>query len=541
MSAIFGWAGVDFDQWKALTLVALKLDFRTSSLGRNQFRREASAIVGLIGQFIFYTLMGAFISFFVWFSRDLFLVGTFAMTYVMFVVGMAVLVDHNSALASPADYAILGFRPVTSRTYFAVRLTNVLVYTITLTSVAAWLPIISLFLRHGALVGAAGVAAFYACSLGTALAILLGYAWMLKVVGADALKRALSYVQLVMSFLVYGGYFAMSRTVARGMTTTMTLPKTPWLMLYPATWFGSYIELASGHVGAREILPALASVAALGTMAAVIRGRLSLDYSERLGALTTATAPLKTARQSSSKGGIWFREGEARAVALLVRSQFRNDQRFRMGVLAILPMTLVYLVAGLNRGSVHDPFVAAPRGTANFSAVTMTIMMFPSLLKMHLTRSESFRASWIFFAGPADRMVIVRSSIRVLVAFFLLPYLLFVTLVYTYFVGNVLHVALHMALQGLLSLLVLQVAMLIDPALPFSRPTQKGRDSFLLFVFLIMMTMIRVFLSIFSAQLYSSLLATTSVFATMILASLLIDWLTRTRVGLQAASLEFEG
>ncbi len=124
MRRLFAAADVDYDQWKALTIVALKLDFRTSSLGRSQFRRDASIVAAVIGQLIFYTLIGLAIAAFVWFSRDLFLVGTVAMTYVMFVVGMAVLVDHNSALASPSDYAILGFRPVTSRTYFAVRLTK---------------------------------------------------------------------------------------------------------------------------------------------------------------------------------------------------------------------------------------------------------------------------------------------------------------------------------------------------------------------------------------------------------------------------------
>jgi len=125
MRALFGAAGVDFDQWKALTAVALKLDVRSSSLGRSPFRRRAGFVGGLIAQVTFYTLFGAAIAVFVWFSRDLFLVGTIAMTYMMFAIGMAVLVDHNSALASPLDYAILGFRPVTSRTYFAVRLTNV--------------------------------------------------------------------------------------------------------------------------------------------------------------------------------------------------------------------------------------------------------------------------------------------------------------------------------------------------------------------------------------------------------------------------------
>lgn len=540
MRALFAAAGVDFDQWKALTLVALKLDLRSSSLGRSQFRRKAGVVAGLIAQLIFYTVFGAAIAFFVWFSRDLFIVGTIAMTYTMFAIGTAVLVDHNSALASPLDYAILGFRPLTSRTYFAVRLTNVLVYTTALTTVAAWLPVVSLFLRHGVAVGVAGVAAFYACSVSTALAILLGYAWMLHAIGADTVKRALSYVQLVMSFVVYGGYFLVTRTVARSFATSFTLPKTPWLMLYPATWFGSYLELASGKTGPLEIVPAAASLIALGIMASSLGGRLSLDYSERLGAMTTAKGQAKRAGTARSNTGVWFREGEARAVALLVRSQFRNDLRFRMGVLAILPMTLIYLLMGLHDGPIHDPFVAH-RGSSGFLPVTMAVMMFPALLKMHLTRSDSFRASWIFFASPVRRMNIVRSSQNVLVAFFLLPYLAFLTAVYTYFIGNVFHVAVHISLQGLLGHLVLQVAMLLDPALPFSKPTQKGRNSIAMLGFMVAVAMASTVLDAFSAKLYGSALATAGAFGSIVLASVVVDLLTRTRVELQTESLELEG
>ena len=540
MRALFGAAGVDFDQWKALTAVALKLDFRSSSLGRSQLRQRAGVAGGLIAQFVFYTVLGAAIASFVWFSRDLFLVGTIAMTYTMFATGLAVLVDHNSALASPLDYAILGFRPVTSRTYFAVRLTNVLVYTSALTTVAAWLPVVSLFVRHGAAVGAAGIAAFYACSVSTALAILLGYAWMLHAIGADAVKRALSYVQLMMSFAVYGGYFLVTRAVVRSFATSFTLPKTAWLMLYPATWFGSYLELAAGKTGPLELLPAAASLVAMGAMASGLGSRLSLDYSERLGAMTAATARARPVGRAGSTAGVWFRTGEARAVALLVRSQFRNDQRFRMGVLAILPMTLVYLLLGLRDGPIRDPFTAH-RGSSGSLPVTMAVMMFPSLLKMHLTRSDSFRASWIFFASPSRRMNIVRASQNVLAASFLLPYLLFLVALYTYFVGNVLHVAIHIALQGLLGYLVLQVTMLADPALPFSKPTQKGRNSAAMLGFMVAAVVASTFLDAFSARLYGSALATAGAFGSIVLASLVVDRLTRARVELETESLEFEG
>src|SRR5262245_37811535 len=538
MRALFAQAGVDYVQWKALTIAALKLDFRLSAVGRSQFRRNVGTIAGLVGQFIFYTFVGAFLAFLAWFSNSLFLVGTIAVSYTMFIVGTAVLLDHNSALASPVDYAVLGFRPITSRTYFAVRLTNVLVYTLTITSVAAWLPVVTMFVRFGPAVGAATAAALLASSLTVAFSMLLAYAWMLKVVGADALKRALSFVQLVMSFFVYGGYFLVARFAARSVMSELSLAKTPLLLSYPATWFASYLDIASGQAGLMELIPAAASIVLLGALAAGLNGRLSLDYSERLGQLTTAAAAPQRTRTSERRAW-WFVTGEARAVALLVRRQFANDQRFRMGVLGILPMTVIYLLIGLRDGTIHDPFLPAPRGGP--SPVTMVLIMMPALLKLHLTRSEGFRASWVFFASPVDRVKIVRASKDVLVAFFLVPYLVVLALVYTYMVGNLWHVAVHLALQGLLGYLVLQVAMLLDPALPFSRPARKGGNSIVMLVFLAAMGALSALLNVYSAPLYASLPLTLAVFAGILLSGFIVDRLTRARVERQTASLEFEG
>ena len=113
----------------------------------------------LITQFIFYSFMGVGVATVVWFTRDLFLSSTVVLTYVMFMVATAALLDHSSAIASPDDHAILGFRPVTSRTYFASRLANVLVYTTTMTAVFSYVPIVTFFIRHGAGVGAAAIVA----------------------------------------------------------------------------------------------------------------------------------------------------------------------------------------------------------------------------------------------------------------------------------------------------------------------------------------------------------------------------------------------
>ena len=320
MRRVFAALEVDFDQWKALTAVALKLDLRLTAFGASPLHRKRRAVVALLVFFIFYTLLGAVIGLAVLFTRDLLLAGTITMTSMMFIVGTAVLLDHNSAVTSPDDYAILGFRPIGSRTYFAVRLTNVLLYTTALTTTAGWLPAGAIVVRHGAVIGAAGIVAIYACSASTALAMLTVYASILRLVGAEALKRALSYVQLAMSLLVYGGYLVISQFVMlKASLAGMAMPRTPWIRLFPATWFASYLTVAADRAGPADLASVAASIVAFGAMASGLAGRLSLDYSARLAALTTDAA-MKPARRSSREPvwrRMWFGTGEGRAIALL--------------------------------------------------------------------------------------------------------------------------------------------------------------------------------------------------------------------------------
>jgi hypothetical protein len=540
MRRLFAAAGIDFDQWKALTIVALKLDFRGSALSQRNQAREVKVVISLIFQAIFYTFFGGIIAYLVWASRDLWLAGTIASTYIAFIIGTAVVLDHNSVISSPVDYAILGFRPVSSRTYFAVKLTNILVYTMALTTLAAWVPLLVASARHGWDVGIALLLDIYASSMATTLAIALGYATVLRSVGPDAIERVLSYVQMVMSFAVYGGQFLISGFVSRATPGNWTMPASSWVLLYPGTWFGSYLELASGRTSTSVLASAAVSAAVVLVMASRLGGRLSLQYSETLGAMTVAArARAVQAADARKRRALWFTSGEARAVALLVRSQFRHDHRFRMGVLGLLPFTLLYMFMGVRNGAVADPFTAGRSMQA--WPLTMAVLASPAMLRMLLTRSEAFRASWIFFTCPSDRMKIARSSKDVLVAFFLIPYLLVVSAVYSYVVGNVVHVLVHVTFLGLLAHLVLQIALLLDPALPFSRPMQRSTNASVFFGFTLVTILVSLFIQFYSARIYSNMTSTLAAVAGIVFIGIVVDLITRARVSRQAQLLEFEG
>jgi len=45
MRRLFATAGVDFEQWKALMVVALKLDFRGSALTQRQGEHETRVVI----------------------------------------------------------------------------------------------------------------------------------------------------------------------------------------------------------------------------------------------------------------------------------------------------------------------------------------------------------------------------------------------------------------------------------------------------------------------------------------------------------------
>jgi hypothetical protein len=83
--------------------------------------------------------------------------------------------------------------------------------------------------------------------------------------------------------------------------------------------------------------------------------------------------------------------------------------------------------------------------------------------------------------------------------------------------------------------------MLADPALPFSRPPQKGWSSAATLTFVVAAAMASTVLDTFSAELYGSALATAGAFGALVLASVVVDRLTRARVELETESLEFEG
>ncbi|HXK59226.1 MAG TPA: hypothetical protein PLP42_04960 [Acidobacteriota bacterium] len=507
---LFASLGIDYLQWRALSRALLKIDFRVGAmsavLGQQTKEKPSTHLLSVMA---FYLFTGIFLAGFVLMNDDIFLTGTLLSAYVLLMIGSVVLVEYNSVVISPDDYQILGYRPISSRTFFAVRLTNVFFYVGIMTAAMIVLPVAAYFFTLGfrPLLGLAALLAFFTAGFSAALFMMVLFAAALSHVHPNRLRRVLSYLQLITSFAIFGSYAFLPRVFSEDTATAhLVVNERPWLLLFPPAWYASYLKLAVGDFEITTWLPVGFSLVVVLLLFAYAGGNLSLDYARKLGSLQERTEQPVARKVSRDRwlAGLFGAE-EPRAVALLIRSQFRHDQKFRLSVLGILPLTAFYLIVALMSGPLPDPFVAGLEGFGDSLLVYLGVLLFPLMLQTNLRSSDYFQASWIFFSSPIRRDRLVLSAKNFVVVYFLLPYLLLIGILFGYFYTTLWHAVVNVVVLGLLAHLVLQIAVMLSPSIPFSQPMKKGeRSAQMVLIMTIMPAVMLGFLSIVLIWIYPS-------------------------------------
>jgi hypothetical protein len=455
------------------------MDFRGAGGASKPHARASRRFVGspLSGLMFVGAIGGVAFAFIAAATADALLSASLLTTYAAANTMMMLLVDFTGIVVSPDDYGILGHRPVGSRTYFAARLAAVATYVAALSLVMALLPAVVYGVRLGPLAAAATLLAVLLGDLSVAVIVITAYVALLEWVHPARLRRAMSYFQLAAAMSFYGVYYLATTAFESTFFDRVGFDGAPWLWAIPSTWFAALIVAAGGTaspaVGAASAAAVLLSIACVPLAA----GRLSLEYARQVGEVAAAGEPAARRRMRRLPG---FGDGEGRAVALLVRAQFRYDQRFRMGILGILPLTAFYLLLGLDGGSLADPFDAAARHSS--PRVFFAIVFIPITLHAALAASESWRAAWIFFATPASHARIVVATKNFVTMYFLGSYLVALTALWSVYFTRVWHAAVHAAFAGLLAHLLLQLTVIVKPALPFAAEPRKAERSATMFL-----------------------------------------------------------
>ena len=477
MKRLFDAAGVDYVQWRALMRAYTLTDFATllGAYGSSEALR-AVVILTLTGALL--TLAGGGSAVVILLARDPLLAGIVMVTATMWMVGMLLLFQTPS-LILPEDYAIVGFRPVTSRTYLAVRIGALLSQVLEIAVLTGLLPVAALLALPGGLRTAPAAAlAILMSGLAATFAMVALVCWLQQVFRPALLQRAVAVTQTVALlgftglYLIVGARYLNGGLQALRSALSLEVPRTAWFLAFPGTWFGAYMEIARGRAGPFELAAAGLSLAAIVALATLMKGRLSVDYAIRVAGLTTDAADA-AAREPRLRS---FLTGERRAMLMLIAGQLRGDLTVQTG-LAITVITSVALIGGmLWLGDLPgDPFAGQAVDPSQLAMIYL-----PLTVRSMLMNSMEWEASWVVSGSPAERVKLLAAVGEALIACLVVPALLFFTGLYLYSFGNAGHALAHAAISGLVAFVVLQLSMLIDPTLPFTRPIGRGDRGFLI-------------------------------------------------------------
>ncbi len=533
---------IEPEQFRALLRTSLRIDFRTGLFATRR-KSNKRRFPGLWQIAVFYGFLGLMLSFIILTAGNIFFSGTVVMSVVMIAVASSILVEFQSVVIAPEDYHMLAHRPVSSRTYFASRLANMLVYVGVIAAAVGAVPVAVFMFVDGfrpvlAVMATAGIAV---SAVFTAMGIVFLYVNMLRWVHPHRLRRAFSYLQLVLSFMLYGSGILFSSMFNAGVVSNVQLTHETWMLALPPTWFSSLMCLLEGGHIWFDFASVLVGFAITGILLAYAYATMSLEYAGMIARLSESGERRGTGRPTRVVSLPMFTRNEARAAALLVRNQFKHDQKFRMSVLAIVPLTILYLIAGLSGGDgMADPFVNPALHVEQTNLLYFAMAFFPVLLLASLGRSDSWQASWIFHATPSDKGRIVLAVKDVLVVFFILPYVLALGVLFLFYFESLQHVVLHVFILSMLSHLILQTLVMIYPHLPFSRPVRKGERTAHIFIGIIIAAIVMtVIINILAYLIYPSAVATGITLLALAAMTLVFERVAAERVRRKTRLLQF--
>jgi hypothetical protein len=519
--------GVDAEQYHWLLQASIRMDLRSRSaiqVGHHPHSAKSALIImgvmyGLFSLFLAIALRAA----------D---VGTFLFTSVMFgysmtMMAMSILIEFGMVVISPDDFLILAHRPVSSRTFFAVKCSNLLFYTLLIDLSLNVAPCVVGWTFRDAPwhfpLSYSLVAALAGVFVAGAVAALYGF--LLQRINYERFKDFLTWCQVLVSFLVFFGYQMIPRLIGRMEGIRLVAkPSAAWLLL-PPVWFAGLGELALGHFS--WFVAALGSLA-LVVMLLLLPGLLrsvSLEYSDRIGGLVAAAVKRGSARNRPNRASAsWLErvstfDPEERALFGFLLKMLRRNRRLKLQLYPNFGIVVALFAVGvLDHKNLTDPLVS--QGGGHAMLIPLMGFMFGAMgLTAALPYSDEYQGGWIFHAAPILRPEKFLTAIKKAVFLLLLLPLFILNLALFSLLWPPWH-ALEISLYGLaMGLVMVQIALLSFREFPLARKPEKAAQSSRLALAMILTVPIGIFMAL--PGLFASHPASLPIIVTLLLAATL--------------------
>jgi hypothetical protein len=485
---------IDNRQVKTLLHAALKTDLRGSSNPMNVGGHRSTKIPPIVVVIIINGAIGLGLAGYTFFVKNPFMASFIVYSTMALFLAITILLEFSNLILSPDEYNIVAPLPIGSKTFFVTKLIHLLVY-VNILGLVIYLPsaITASIVNRNLLLFFSFFLAGLMAATTIGMVFIVLYTLILRIVNRETMQRILGYGQLIMITLFYFIFFVGPRMIGKESVGIFQKLDSNWLYLAPPAWFSAIAKLPAGGITFINLCAAFLGIAILFVFFRVGVSRLSLGYAQTLSFTVAEQEQLqgKQKRGLITRVALAFSNYEDRAVWKLIRKQFKYDNRFKMSILGIIPLTAFYVYMGIADGKTTiDPFTILSginTGKPNF-LLYFAVAMLPFMVTVNTSFSESYKSAWVFFTSPADRTRIVLSSARFALTYFCFPFTILLAGLFTWLFGDFIHALLHSLFVFVLLMILTKLMVLIYPRIPFSQ-TQKAGQSTIVFILMMFVAM----------------------------------------------------
>lgn len=260
------WWGADFKQIEIILRTKLSMDFRRSP---SMFHASGKTDRTFNFQLIVMLIFGLFIALGFKTIDDLMLNMTVCFSIVMVMLGTSIITEFTSVLFDHRDNHILLVRPISNRTLLLARLLHIQVFIGFMALALSIIPSIVIAIKYGMLVFFAFLIAVGLCSWITLLLTSFFYIALSKVVSGERFKDVVSYMQIFMAIIIFGGYQFLPRLMESDAFRNSAMQIHWYSYLIPPVWIAGFVDLFSVKAINIEII-ALSLIAIFASIAGAV-------------------------------------------------------------------------------------------------------------------------------------------------------------------------------------------------------------------------------------------------------------------------------
>ena len=383
-----------------LLLKTEKLVEKRALEGRNDLSNMSLALTCVVG-FIFSVLF-TFMPFVL--SMDTFTFSLIGITMSMAMISLWI-VPYFDILLAPINYPVIAHTPLSSRTYFLVKLTQILTYTVLLLGSLNLMPAIGGIWVHKGdfslfrlLFPVVYVPIVFMSGLFTIGVMTVFAGYLTRFYSKRILRSIAQYAQFIGPALLPG----------TGILLSLLIPYIPeeqlawglkWLYTLPNGWFAGTVSLLLGEIEPRFLISAgLAVISTLFLVFVPLRS-IAQRYSTYLSYLLESGSQQKAKiRVKTPLFARMFRNSAIRAGFCLCAAYMRRDRTLLKQLFAALGSVLMLIVM-FQQGWMHHSFAIgfSPGFSMMFYFVGISLVCcFISPIRY----SEHWKASWMLTLAP---------------------------------------------------------------------------------------------------------------------------------------------